>query len=130
MISAVVEADGVLGSMRALRDGFGGSAVTTVLLAAAQVVRNAAIPKAPVKTGTLRRSVRTELVDGGDVAVGTDLPYARRIELGFIGTDSRGRHYHQAAQPYLRPAYDETKAEQAREAIAAGQDLLRRAGVK
>lgn len=39
-------------------------------------------------------------------AVGVDLgtvPYARRLELGFVGTDSLGRRYNQAPRPYLRP---------------------------
>lgn len=30
--------------------------------------------------------------------------YARRLELGFAGVDSLGRHYNQAPRPYLRPA--------------------------
>lgn len=30
--------------------------------------------------------------------------YARRLELGFVGTDSRGRTYDQAPRPFLRPA--------------------------
>jgi hypothetical protein len=37
---------------------------------------------------------------------GFDPAYARRIEYGFIGTDKLGRQYHQAAQPYMRPARD------------------------
>lgn len=45
--------------------------------------------------------------DFASVDVGTDVPYAARIEYGFAGRDSLGRFYHQAAQPYLRPAVDE-----------------------
>jgi hypothetical protein len=30
--------------------------------------------------------------------------YARRLELGFVGNDSRGRFYRQKARPFLRPA--------------------------
>ena len=37
--------------------------------------------------------------------VGTDEPYARRIEFGFHGYDSLGRFYNQAARPYLYPAF-------------------------
>lgn len=50
---------------------------------------------------------------------GMDPPYARRIELGFMGTDKLGRVYHQPAQPYMRPAHD-NKADEARETIRAG----------
>lgn len=32
------------------------------------------------------------------------VPYARRLELGFVGTDSLGRHYSDPPKPYLRPA--------------------------
>lgn len=38
---------------------------------------------------------------------GFDPAYARRIEYGFVGQDSLGRNYHQAAQPYMRPTADE-----------------------
>lgn len=44
------------------------------------------------------------------VLVGTNVEYARRIEYGFSGTDSLGRHYNQPAHPYLRPAFDEKAA--------------------
>ncbi len=50
---------------------------------------------------------------------GFDPAYARRIEYGFFGTDRLGRNYHQAAQPYMRPAYD-TKQAEARQVIADG----------
>ena len=45
-----------------------------------------------------------------------DPPYARRIELGFVGQDSLGRHYHQAAQPYMAPAFS-NKQDEARQMI-------------
>lgn len=31
-------------------------------------------------------------------------PYARRLELGFVGTDKAGRVINQGERPYLRPA--------------------------
>lgn len=64
---------------------------------------------APVLTGTLRRSITHEIRDtpGGATAdIGTDLAYARRVEEGFVGTDSLGRVYDQPGQPYLGPALD------------------------
>lgn len=42
-----------------------------------------------------------------EVAVGSSAEYARRLELGFMGMDSRGRYYHQGPRSFLRPALDE-----------------------
>lgn len=41
-----------------------------------------------------------------EVAVGSSAEYARRLELGFVGTDSLGRRYHQSPRPYIKPALD------------------------
>ena len=38
-------------------------------------------------------------------AVGTNVIYGRRVEVGFMDKDSLGRQYHQEAKPYLYPAY-------------------------
>ncbi len=38
------------------------------------------------------------------IGVSQVIPYACRLELGFVGVDSRGRHYNQAPRPFLRPA--------------------------
>lgn len=46
--------------------------------------------------------LRTE---GGSVWVGSNSPYARRIELGFHGHDSLGRFYNLPPKPYLLPAF-------------------------
>lgn len=40
---------------------------------------------------------------GRVVYVGTKIIYARRLELGFMGTDSRGHVIHQGPRPYVRP---------------------------
>lgn len=77
----------------------------------------------PVKTGNLRDHIHfyTTLDDAehqqravlpvyeleGSVAL--DPPYARRIEFGFFDKDSLGRQYHQAAQPYMAPAFENQK---------------------
>jgi HK97 gp10 family phage protein len=87
----------------------------------------------PVLTGRLRDNIHTETVTDTDEQqvlmvtpiieasnkYGFDPAYARRIEFGFIGTDSLGRHYHQAAQPYMRPAFD-GKKDEAKDAITNG----------
>lgn len=64
---------------------------------------------APVRTGTLRRSIHMDgPVGGGGTAsakVGPGVIYARRVELGFMNmTDSLGRLYHQPPHPYFAPA--------------------------
>lgn len=38
--------------------------------------------------------------------IGTDEPQGYRLEFGFVGVDSRGRTYHQAASPHFGPALD------------------------
>lgn len=63
--------------------------------------------RARVKTGRLRASIthRVERAGRGIRGwIGSNVPYARRIELGFHGTDRLGRAYNQWAYPYLRPA--------------------------
>lgn len=41
--------------------------------------------------------------------VGTNVAYARRLEQGFVGTDSAGRNISQAPRPYLRPSLAEKR---------------------
>lgn len=100
---------------------------------AGQILEDEAKTLVPVDTGHLRDSIHQELVESTEtrqvikVTPAYDEPnpwgfepaYARRIEYGFVGSDSLGRHYHQAAQPYMRPAFD-TKQDEARDAIKNG----------
>ena len=100
---------------------------------AAQLFVDEAKALVPVDTGHLQDSIHAELLEQTDtrtvVAVtpayeesnpyGFEPAYARRIEYGFMGTDSLGRSYHQAAQPYMRPAFD-NKQDEARQAIKDG----------
>ena len=79
----------------------------------------------PVDTGNLRDHIHQEpLIDQPEKQIqqvapmfeadnkwGFDPAYARRIEYGFVGQDSLGRTYNQAAQPYMRPAFDSKQAE-------------------
>jgi hypothetical protein len=44
------------------------------------------------------------------VIVGTDAPQAARLEWGFHGTDSLGRHVDQAPRPHVGPACDDIEA--------------------
>ncbi len=66
-------------------------------------------PAAP--TGTLKARITHEIDEATMTGrVGTNLEYARRLELGFVGTDSLGRRYNQAPRPYLRPALEKNRA--------------------
>jgi phage gpG-like protein len=38
--------------------------------------------------------------------IGTNVKYAHRLEMGFVGQDSLGRNVHQGPRPFLRPALD------------------------
>lgn len=58
-------------------------------------------------TGHYRRSWNTTFAGAGLSAaaeVGTNAPQGRRLEFGFTGVDSLGRHYSQPAFPHVRPA--------------------------
>jgi hypothetical protein len=59
-------------------------------------------PNAP--TGDYRRSWNTQLTMNGDQVVadvGTNKPQGRRLEFGFVGTDSLGRFYNQPPFPHV-----------------------------
>jgi len=59
-------------------------------------------PNAP--TGDYRRSWNTRLTMKGDAVqadVGTNKPQGRRLEFGFVGTDSLGRFYNQPPFPHV-----------------------------
>lgn len=64
-------------------------------------------PGPRIQTGDYVRSISLNmgLVAGNPVAaVGTNKPQGRRLEYGFVGTDSLGRHYNQPPYPHFRPA--------------------------
>lgn len=67
-------------------------------------------PGPNVITGDLRRGVFLVLnhpADGVYRAIAaSNSPQARRLENGFIGVDSLGRHYHQPPYPAFRPAVE------------------------
>ena len=91
-------------------------------------VEDKAKANVPVLSGDLRDSIHTDLAEAGPSFVqavtapafeaankyGFEPAYARRIELGFFGPDSLGRVYHQAAQPYMAPAWYEGQDEAAK----------------
>ncbi len=110
--SATVNTQGVMNAL--------GRALKPAVLEAADLIQQAAKSYVPVDTGALQESIHIEEISSGpfyyEVSVhpaepssnkwGFDPAYARRIEYGFVGQDSLGRNYNQAAQPYMRPAWD------------------------
>lgn len=66
-------------------------------------------PNAP--TGDYRRSIHAEEGTGLGgvfaVRVGTNKPQGRRLEFGFVGTDSLGRFFHQPPYAHFGPAISE-----------------------
>lgn len=102
--------------------------VGVALTLAAVKVKNRARGRVPKVTRTLERSIHPDnLRSTGEVVtidIGTDVEYARRIELGFAGTDSLGRTYNQSAKPYLRPALLESESEIQNDAARALRMLI------
>ena len=78
--------------------------------AGAHLIEAAGKKETPVDTGTLRRSWFVEgpigLGLGSYLArIGPTTAYARRVDLGFSGSDSMGRTYHQPPNPYAERGY-------------------------
>ncbi|MFJ2780288.1 HK97 gp10 family phage protein [Kitasatospora sp. NPDC087315] len=59
-------------------------------------------------TGRYRESWTVEVAPGtggfAEATIGTAEPYGRRLEFGFVGVDSLGRHYNQPPFPHVAPA--------------------------
>ncbi|MFF0741523.1 HK97 gp10 family phage protein [Streptomyces sp. NPDC004111] len=76
-----------------------------------QVQRNASGRPGPrVVTGRYRASWRSEVHRAAAVIVGevgTPAPQAHRLEFGFVGVDSIGRHYAQRPFPHLGSAVEQ-----------------------
>lgn len=109
-------------------DAFTPRVLLTAMRAGALLVQNEAKARAPWITRTLIRSIGQEpLPEQLAVKVGTNVPYAARIEYGFVGVDKLGRRYNQPAQPYLRPALAMNREEINRIVRAAILQQLRKA---
>jgi len=110
-----------------LASAFGQGAINPALMAGGWLIANDAKARAAYKSGTLRRSIEPQERGPGDVVVGSSVPYARRIEYGFMQADRLGRRFNQSARPYLRPAFESQQAAVRAAIIAGAQALLRRA---
>lgn len=68
-------------------------------------------PNAP--TGDYRRSLTVQFRREGPLRftaeIGTNKPQGRRLEKGFVGVDSLGRHYNQPPYPHFGPMMDELR---------------------
>lgn len=126
MISCEIDAGAALKSLQRVRLVLGEEAALACLNAGARVLLNEVVPNAPYLTGTYRRSIRAEEVSKTELVVGSDVPYARRLEFGFVGVDKRGRHYHQAPQPHWRPALAYKRAAIVGEMADAAWDLIQK----
>lgn len=60
-------------------------------------------------TGRLEASMHRIVQTPYSIIVGSDLPYARRRELGFSGTDSRGRTYNDKGAFFLTQAIEDNE---------------------
>ena len=84
-----------------------------IAVAGGQLIQRAGMKRTHRRSGTLRRSWKTEAVEVDGMAgarVGPTTVYARRQELGFKGPDSLGRIFHNdPGWPYVKPAYEESK---------------------
>lgn len=89
-----------------------GKILENAVRSGANPILNDAIPRAPVVTGNLRRSLHIEIVNASDThceaEIGTDVEYASYVEFGTA---------RQTAKPYLRPAFD-TQVNTAKQEIA------------
>lgn len=148
MITAKIVGSAALSAkLKLLERAVQNKAVEQALVSGALLVVNQAKENAPYLTGTLRRSIHigghtsktpdyqsksedqgqyssVGMPHGTAVMVGTNLPYARRVEFGFTGTDSLGRTYDQAAQPYLTTAFEEKKDEAVKEIGEAFREIV------
>ncbi|MFG2532830.1 hypothetical protein [Streptomyces sp. NPDC048516] len=64
-------------------------------------------PGPNVITGYYRNSWQIEtrrLPYGAQCTIGTEEPYGRRLEFGFVGADSLGRVYNQPPYPHVQPS--------------------------
>ena len=84
----------------------------------ARLLATYAAALAPRKTGHYASTFHSD-----DDSAWTDEPYARRLEFGFHGADSRGRVYNQGPRPHWGPAADVIDR-QFTDAVEAVVDLI------
>lgn len=92
--------------VKKLNSGMRQQVIRKAGMTAGMVIEGRTKVKAPVRTGALRNSYNTTVVESTEntikVEVATNIEYAEAVEFG----TSR-----QSAQPHLRPSFDESKVE-------------------
>lgn len=73
----------------------------------AEEIKNRIQELTPVETGRLRASWQVVVEDDEHISIETNVEYARRINYGFVGTDSAGRSYDQAGRHMVEQAMQE-----------------------
>ncbi|MFI1161363.1 HK97 gp10 family phage protein [Streptomyces sioyaensis] len=85
-------------------------------------------PGPNVITGQYRSSWQIEtrhLPYGAQCTIGTEEPYGRRLEFGFVGADSLGRVYNQPPFPHVQPSLPAMTAALRLGMISAVEEALR-----
>ncbi|HTJ49442.1 MAG TPA: hypothetical protein VL443_08330 [Cyclobacteriaceae bacterium] len=104
------------------------------LQAIAEIISNAAVTNTwsafQNPTGLLASTIEIIRTSSLSIEIGSDSPYARRLELGFNGTDSLGRTYNNPAEPYLTPALDENSDLAMQEMMNAVTDAFALMGIR
>ena len=87
------------------------SRVGAVSERAAKKLQSAVKAVVPVDTGQYRDSITIDKSSPNRATytfeVGSDVPYARVLEFGFVGTDSDGNTISRPPRPHWRPLMDE-----------------------
>ncbi|WP_424217002.1 HK97 gp10 family phage protein (plasmid) [Streptomyces sp. BI20] len=122
-VAAAFDAGGL-----AVRSGSQAAARVGAALLVASIRQHASGRPGPrVITGAYRASWQSEITGSGDVTtaqIGSNAPQARRLEYGFVGTDSLGRRYAQPPFPHVGPALRATGPAVARLLARALEDAL------
>lgn len=84
-------------------------------------------------TGALFQNIKADLRNAKgarpSARVGPDgkiIPYAARLEFGFVGTDKKGRTINQGPRPYMRRALSEGAKKANKAAMQAAKDAMRK----
>jgi hypothetical protein len=82
------------------------------------------------RLGTLGQSIQVDdRKNNGPnpfVRVGSALPYAARLEFGFIGTDRKGRRINQGARPYMRDTLAKNVRNMQKAGLRAANDVFKK----
>jgi len=131
---------------RALHDAanrLSGQQMEAALVSGAQILVNGAKQRAPVLTGTLRRSIHILAQSSHEVSVGTNLVYAAMQEFGGDVVPVNGTYLrfeiggeviftrgpvHIPAHPYMRPTFEADRDKAVREVAGAVRALIAAAG--